>query len=97
MKILAEYDYKLPTPLIASIEYGSFDGLEDNEIEAIEAFYNVLNDLKNENNGTSYTIEYSEEHNFGLFEHPFTSIAQAGDVTESKVFILGEENGIHAV
>ena len=85
---IATYEYKIPSSLICGIEYGSFDDLYDNEIKAIHDFWNICNDLVRENQGTSYSIVYSDNSYFGLYESPFTSIAQSGDITDATITIL---------
>ena len=86
--MITTYEYKIPSALLCGIEYDSFDDLNDNEIKAIHDFWNICNDLVKENKGTSYSIEYSEDSEFSLFEYPFTTIAQSGDITNAIVTIL---------
>ena len=85
---IATYEYKIPSSLICGIEYDSFDDLNDDELKAINNFWSICSDLVKINKGNGYTIEYSEDSEFSLFEYPFTSIAQSGDITNAIVTIL---------
>ena len=85
---IATYEYKIPSSLICGIEYDSFDDLNDNELKAINKFWSICSDLVKINKGNGYTIEYSDNSYFGLYESPFTAIAQSGDITNAIVTIL---------
>jgi hypothetical protein len=82
------YNFRIPTVLICGIEYGGFDGLNNEDIKAIHDFWNVCSELARDNGKKSYSIDYSEESYFGLYESPFTAIAYSGDVTDATVTII---------
>lgn len=88
-KIVAEYAWKIPTPLVCAVEYGDFNGdFTDDEIAAVKRFWEQLNDIVKSHKANHYTIEYAEEPSFGTFESPFNSIASVGDVTDSTIYIF---------
>lgn len=83
-----EYTFKIPTDLICAIEYGDFDSdLNEMDIHAVKLFWDKCAELRKENNGDSYSLQYSESHDFGLFSYPFSVLAEAGEVTECTVTI----------
>jgi hypothetical protein len=82
------YSYRIPSFLVCGIEYGGFDDLNDDEIAAIKEFWEVCNALVTENNGNSYSIDYSEDNYFSLFESPFTKVAYSGDVIDATITII---------
>lgn len=88
-KIVAEYAWKIPTPLVCAVEYGDFNGdYTDDEIAAVKRFWFQLSDIVKSHKASHYTIEYAEESSFSTYERPFTTIASAGDVTDSKIHIF---------
>ena len=88
-KIVAEYAWKIPTPLVCAVEYGDFNGdYTDDEIAAVKRFCFALSGIVKSHKASHYTIEYAEESHFSAYESPFNSIASAGDVTDSTIYIF---------
>jgi hypothetical protein len=87
-KTMITYSFRIPTILICGIEYGGFDGLNDADIKAIHDFWNECDELAKKNGKKSYSIDYSEESYFGIYDSPFSQIAYCGDVTDATVTII---------
>lgn len=81
-----KFYFNIPTSLITGIE-GDYSGLTDNEIKMVADFEAFCFELRDTHNGEFHVIEYGERNEFGLFDHPFTSM-NCGDVTKITVIIL---------
>ena len=78
------YEFTLPSFLVVPLEYGDLSGLEDEDVEVYNRLSETIDDIIRNENGTHYTIEYSD-YSYFSYTPDFTKLGC--DVVDAKVYI----------
>lgn len=77
------YDFKIPVPYVTAFEYGEYDGLDQDEIDAIEGF---MQQIEMDNPESRFSWQWGEDE---YFSHTNDVTGRIGsNVVDAKLYIL---------